>query len=98
MNKKDEVLKELGKIAKVLNINLDYVIDSENKREYLVCNNTKICTNCTSVRGIREEFFGYVFLKEWRNRTISPFETQTRNHIRQYWYDNDFHQPFLKNY
>lgn len=93
MNKKEQVLNELGDIAKVLNIDIDYVID--DKREYLVCDDTKICTNCTSIHGIREEFFGYVFLKEWRNRSVSPFEKQTRNYIRQYWFDDNFNQPYL---
>lgn len=94
MNKKEQVLKELGKVAELLNINIDYVID--NKREYLVCDDTKICTNHTNISGIRQEFFGYVFLKEWRHRSISPFEKQTRNFIKQYWYDDNFNQPFLR--
>lgn len=93
MNKKELVLNELDDIAKVLNIDIDYVID--DKREYLVCDDTKICTNCTSIHGIREEFFGYVFLKEWRNRSVSPFEKQTRNYIKQYWFDDNFNQPYL---
>lgn len=94
MNKRDEVLRELGDIAKILNIELDYVID--DKREYLVCNSAKICTNCTSIYGIRQEFFGYVFLQEWRKRPIGAFDIQTRNAIRQYWYDDNFKQPYLK--
>lgn len=94
MNKKEEVIKELGPIAKVLNIKIDYVIDS--KREYLVCDNTKICTSCTSVYGIREEFFGYVFLTEWKHRSLGAFENQVKRHIKQYWYDDNFNQPYLK--
>lgn len=94
MNKKEQVLNELGEIAKVLNIDIDYVID--DKREYLVCDDTKICTNCTSIHGIREEFFGYVFLKEWKNRYLGAFDKQTRNYIKRYWYDKDFKQPYLK--
>ena len=93
MNKKEQVLNELGEIAKVLNIDIDYVID--DKREYLVCDDNKICTNCTSIHGIREEFFGYVFLKEWKHRCVSPFEKQTRNYIKQYWFDDNFEQPYL---
>lgn len=94
--KKSEVIKELGSIAVLLGIELDYVIDKENHREYLVCDDTKICTNCTSIHGIRQEFFGYVFLKEWHNRPISPFDKQTKNYIKQYWYDDNFKQPYLK--
>ena len=96
MDKRNEVLKELGEIAKLLNIDIDYVIDKDHNREYLKCNNVKICTSGTSISGIREEFFGYVFLKEWRNRSISPFENQTRNHIKQYWFDDNFNQHKVK--
>lgn len=97
MNKKEEVLNELGGIAKELGIDIDYVIDNANHREYLVCDDTKICTNATSIHGIRQEFFGYVFLKEWHNRQISPFETQTRNYIKRYWFDDNFNQPYISN-
>lgn len=91
MSKREEVLKELGDIAKVLNIKIDYIKD--DKREYLVCDDTKICTLGTNICGIRQEFFGYVFLLEWRHRSVSHFEKQTRNFIRQYWYDDNFNQP-----
>jgi hypothetical protein len=39
VNKKEEVIKELGPIAKVLNIKIDYVIDSncELKRNAEIC-------------------------------------------------------------
>lgn len=96
MNKELEVIHELASIAAVLDIKIDYVVDKENNREYLVCDDTKICTNGTSISGIREEFFGYVFLKEWRNRYLGSFDKQTRNYIRQYWYDDNFKQPYLK--
>lgn len=95
-SKKEEVIEELGEIAKLLNIKLDYVEDKEKNREYLVCDNTKICTNATSVYGIREEFFGYVFLLEWKRRYLGAFDKQTRNYIKQYWYDENFKQPYHK--
>lgn len=96
MNKKEEVLKELGPIAKLLNVKLDYVI--EDKREYLVCDNTKICTNGTSIYGIRQEFFGYVFLLEWKHRPLGDHDSYTRKYIKQYWYDDNFKQPFYKGF
>lgn len=40
MDKRYEVLEELKPIADILEIELDYVI--EDKREYLVCDDTKI--------------------------------------------------------
>lgn len=94
MTKREEVLNHLGEIATLLDIELDYVID--NKREYLVCDDTKICTNCTSIHGIRQEFFGYVFLQEWRQRSLGSFDKQTRNHIKQYWFDDNFNQPYYR--
>jgi len=95
MTKKEEVLKELGKIAEILNIKLDYI--EEEKREYIICNNQKICTSFTSIYGIRQEFFGYVFLKEWRERNLGAFDRQTKNYIKMFWFDENFNQPFFKN-
>ena len=92
--KRQQVLQELEPIAKPLGIEIDYVI--EERREYLVCDDQKICTSCTNVYGIRQEFFGYVFLREWRERRLGAFDKQTRNHIKQYWYDDNFEQPYLK--
>lgn len=95
-NKKTIVLNELEPIAKALNIKIDYVV--EENREYLLCNGQAICCNATSISGIRQEFFGYVFLREWRERSLGAFDKQTRNHIKQYWYDDNFKQPYLKNW
>ena len=93
-DKKTQVLKELEPISKLLNIKLDYII--EEKREYLLCNGQAICCNSTSIHGIRQEFFGYVFLREWRDRHLGAFDKQTRNYIKKYWYDDNFKQPYLK--
>lgn len=95
MNKRDKVLEELQSIADILEINLDYVVES--KREYIICDDTKICTSHTSINGIREEFFGYVILKEWKHRSFGAFDKQTRRKIKEYWYDDDFNQPYLSN-
>lgn len=93
-DKREMVLKELNPIASVLGIKLDYVV--EENREYLCCNGQRICCNCTSICGIRQEFFGYVFLREWHDRYMGAFDTQTRNYIKQYWYDDNFNQPYLR--
>lgn len=94
MSKRDEVMQELGEIAKVLNIEIDYIEEDDNGREYLICDDTKICTKCNSISAIRDEFFGYVFLIEWRKKYLGAFDKQTRNYIRQYWYDDEFNQPY----
>lgn len=94
--KRQQILEELEPIAKPLGIKIDYIADKY--REYLVCDNQKICVCGTSVYGIRKEFFGYVFLTEWRERSLGAFDKQTRNHIKQYWYDDNFNQPYYKGY
>ena len=96
MSKVQEVLAEIGPIAKVLKIGLAYIIDEENHREYLVCNDTRICCNGNSISGIRQEFFGYVFLLEWHKRYLGSFDKQARNYIRQYWYNDKFEQPYSR--
>lgn len=92
MTKKQEVLKELGDIAKAMNIEIDYVIDEENHREYLVCDDIKICTNATSIYGIREEFFGYVATIKLNHR----LNNGALRYLKQYWFDDDFNQPFYR--
>lgn len=92
--KRQQVFDKLKPIADAMNVALDYII--EDGREYLVCNNQKICTSCTSIVGIEQEFFGYLFLKVWRERSLGAFDRQTRNYIKQYWYDDNFKQPWLK--
>lgn len=104
MTKKERVMQELGDIAKALNIKLDYIeedyfskkYNEESHREYILCDNQAICVNDTNIYGIRQEFMGYVFLREWRERSLGTFDKQCRNHIKQYWYDKDFNQPYLK--
>lgn len=91
-NKRDKVLNELSGLADALGINIDYVIDKENRREYLVCDDTKISTYCNSIDAIREELIGYAFLWEWRNRFL---EDSVIYIIKKYWYDDDFNQPYF---
>lgn len=77
LSKRDKVMMNLADIAKALNIDIDYV--EEEEREYLICDGQKIGTIGTSVSGIRQEFFGYVFLKEWKYRWLGAFDKQVRN-------------------
>ena len=83
LSKRDKVIMELKDIANALNIDIDYV--EEEKREYLICDGQKIATTCTSVSGIRQEFFGYVFLKEWKNKCDSDFYKKFIGYIKLYW-------------
>ena len=92
LSKRDKVMMELEDIARALNIDIDYVEDE--KHEYLICDGQKICTTYLSLSDIRQEFFGYVFLKEWKDRCLGAFDKQVRNQIRRYWYDEKFQQPW----
>ena len=42
-----------------------------------------------------EEFVAYLFLAFY-DRSLGAFEKQTKKHIKQYWYDKNFNQPFIK--
>ena len=83
MDKRWEVKEALEPIALPMGIKIDYDIIGHS--EYLICNGQRICTSDTSLYGIRQEFFGYVFLREWRERSLGAFDKQTRNHIKRYW-------------
>ena len=92
-SKRQEVLEKLKPIADAIGIKLDYVLDWENNREYLACNDQNICTNSTSVYGIEKEFWGYVFILKYTDE-FGKIATRTKNVIRKYWYDKDFKQPY----
>ena len=84
LSKHDKVMMQLEDIAKALNIDIDYI--EEEGHEYLICDGQKILTTRASVLEIRHEFFGYVFLKEWKFRFLGEFDKQVRNTIRRNWY------------
>lgn len=92
--KKIDVLERLKPIADLIGIDLDYHA-YDGTREYLICDDQRICTNCTSLYGIENEFWGYVFIKKY-DRWLGHFEKQTKNVIREYWYDENFKQPYYK--
>ena len=90
--KQQEILSKLKPIADLIGIKLNYTI--EEKREYLTCNGQNICTNDTSLYGIEQEFWGYVFLLKYeRGHT---FRKHQENVIKRYWYDEEFNQPWLR--
>lgn len=91
---RQEIIENLKPIVDAFHVDFDYVYDA--KRQYIVCNNQKICVSDTSIEGIRAELVGYIFLMVWRKRYLGAFDKQTRNYIKQYWYDDNFNQPFLK--
>lgn len=93
MEKKIKVINRLGKMADSMDVKIDYIIEKD--REYLVCDKTKICTSHTTTDEIEQEFIGYVFLKKYK-RYLGVFSTQTKNQIKQYWFDENFNQPWIK--
>lgn len=91
MNKRLEVLKKLKPVADLIGIEIDYH-DYDGQREYLICDNQRICTNDTSLYGIENEFWGYVFLKKYKRE--HHFKKHQENVIKRYWYDKNFNQPW----
>lgn len=76
-------MMELKDIARVLNIDIDYIEDGG--MQYLVCDGQRICTSYLSVKEIRQEFFGYVFLKEWEFKCKHDFCEKFINYIKAFW-------------
>ena len=83
LSKRDKVMMELEDIAIALNIDIDYV--EYEKHEYLICDGQKICTTYLSLSDIRQEFFGYVFIKEWKYKCDFDFYKKFINYIKLYW-------------
>ena len=83
LSKHDKVMMELEDIARVLNIDIDYI--EEGEMEYLVCDGQRIVTSYLSVADIRQEFFGYVFIKEFKYMCNSDFCKEFINYIKLYW-------------
>ena len=82
-SKRDKVMMELEDIARVLNIDIDYIEDSG--MDYLVCDGQRIRVSYLSVKEIRQEFFGYVFLKEWEFKCKHDFCEKFINYIKAFW-------------
>ena len=83
LSRHDRVMMELKDIARVLNIDIDYI--EEDGIEYLICDGQKIYTTYLSIPGIRQEFFGYVFIKEWKYKCYFDFYKKFIDYIKLYW-------------
>ena len=83
LSRHDRVMMELKDIARVLNIDIDYI--EEDGIEYLVCDGQRIATTYLSIPGIRQEFFGYVFIKEWKYKCDHDFYKKFIDYIKLYW-------------
>ena len=83
LSKRDKVMMELEDIARVLNIDIDYIED--RGMDYLVCDGQRIRVSYLSVKEIRQEFFGYVFLKEWEFKCMHDFCEKFINYIKAFW-------------
>ena len=83
LSKRDKVMMELEDIARALNIDIDYVEDE--KHEYLICDGQKIITTYLIISEIRQEFFGYVFLKEWKYKCDYDYYKKFINYIKLCW-------------
>ena len=83
LSKHDKVMMELKDIAKALNIDIDYI--EEGGKEFLVCDVQRIFTTYLTIKYIRAEFFGYVFIKEWKYKCKHDFYKEFIDYIKQYW-------------
>lgn len=83
LSKHDKVMMGLKDIANALNIDIDYIEDEEH--QYLICDGQKICTTYLTLKEIRQEFFGYVFIKEWKYKCNSDFYKKFIDYIKLYW-------------
>lgn len=90
--KKQNILNKIKPIANLLNITVDYTIGD---REYLTCDSQNICCSGDSEEAVFDEFVAYVFLKRY-HRHLGAFEKQVKNHLKMYWYDENFNQPYYK--
>ena len=82
-SKRDKVMMELEDIARVLNIDIDYIEDGG--MDYLVCDGQRIRVSYLSVKEIRQEFFGYVFIKEWKSKCNHDFYEKFMGYIKAFW-------------
>ena len=83
LSKHDKVMMELKDIARVLNIDIDYI--EEGGKEFLVCDGQRIVTTYLTIKYIRAEFFGYVFIKEWKYKSDHDFYKEFIDYIKLYW-------------
>ena len=79
----DKVMIELKDIARALNIDIDYIEDDGT--EFLICDGQRIATTFLSIECIRQEFFGYVFIKEWKYQCSHEFYKKFIDYIKLYW-------------
>ena len=79
-----ECLTEIINVAKLLTVSIDMVQDKKGK-EYLICDGQKIDVTGTSPKGVRKEFYTYLFLKEFGDEPISSFDKQTRSYLTKTW-------------
>ena len=83
LSKHDKVMMELKDIANALNIDIDYI--KYDRVEFLVCDGQRIVTTYLSISEIRQEFFGYVFIKEWKYECTYDFYKKFINYIKVFW-------------
>ena len=83
LTKHDKVMMELKDIANALNIDIDYI--EEGGKEFLVCDGQRIVTTYLTIKYIRAEFFGYVFIKEWKYKCDHDFYKEFIDYIKLYW-------------
>ena len=84
--KRLEVLEAIKPICDAYKIDdYDYEVKPEGQTEILRIYDTKIGCSHNSISGVIQELTGYIFIQQWRQRSLGAFEIQTKNVIKRYW-------------
>lgn len=86
-DKRIKVLESIKPICEAFNIDdYDYIVKPTGQTETLRIGDVKIGCSLNSIRAIKDELIGYIFITYWcRNRYLGTFSTQTKNVIKRYW-------------
>lgn len=85
--KRLEVLEEIKPICEAFAItDYDYEVYTEGQREVLRIYDTRIGCSCNSMRAIKDELIGWIFVNTFvKHRGLGAFKYQTLNYIKRYW-------------
>lgn len=85
-SKRLSVLEAIKPICDAYEItDYDYEVKPEGQTEILRIYDTKIGCSCNSISAVIQELTGYIFIQQWRQRSLGAFENQTKAVIKRYW-------------
>lgn len=89
--KRLEVLEAIKPICECFGIDdYDYIVKEKGQTETLRIYDTYIGCSCNSIMAVKHELIGFIFIRTYcRYRSLGAFDIQTKNHIRQYWLNDE---------